>query len=209
VASAMNRRRSFLARYEGLGVIPIAMIGIGMVSIAGLSVLPLGDEWGFLASVLTVALIGGGVFLLFVYLTGYGAIWLSRKLATTTRLIAVEPEPPPPTEPIGRCPAWRVTLSDGPHTVYLEDDRASPKRLVCDGRWVDLVWPDHLGRAEAVFTVSGRRAVLSEAIKWWKLLVTLPLVLSTVSPRVEARHYLHVDGASVERLRVGPPVLSA
>ena len=149
MASAMNRRSSFPARYEGLGVIPIAMIGIGMVSIAGLSVLPLGDEWGFLASVLTVGLIGGGVFLLFVYLTGYGAIWLSRKLATTTRLIAVEPEPPPPTEPIGRCPAWRVTLSDGPHTVYLEDDRASPKRLACDGRWVDLVWPDHLGRAGA------------------------------------------------------------
>jgi len=196
----MNRS-SWLARYERLGIIPVSMLGLGccLAYVAE----PLGANWGGLAFVGGLAMIFVGVPLLFVYLIGYYAIKVLQRVGTTTGMVVGAPDPPPPLVPGARCPAWRVTLPDGPHTVYIGDDIPSPKRLACDGQWVELTWPRKWGKPEAAFTISGHRATLViapdagrtfSAKNWFGLGGVSSLVY---------RRDLHVDGASIEPLDAG------
>lgn len=118
----------------------------------------------------------------------------ARSVLITAGTVVAEPDPPPPLEPATRCPAWRVTLPDGPHTVNLDGASSLPQRLECDGQRVDLTWPSKWrGSPEAVFTISGHQARLVQRPDWRKTLQGggLPTVY---------RHDLRVEGASVEPL---------
>ena len=116
----------------------------------------------------------------------------TRRVLLETGMAVAEPDPPPALEPGARCPAWRVILPDGPHTVNLDGGSSLPTRLECDGHRVDLRWPfKWRGGPEAVFTISGRQARLVQRPDWRKTLQGggIPTVY----------HYdLRVEGASVE-----------
>jgi len=199
----MKRKSSFLATYERFSIIPLSMIalGIGLAFVAE----SLGAYWGGLAFVGALVLVFGGVLLLFLYFFVKVAVWFLQRVGTTTGLIVEEAEPPPPPEPVASGPSWRVTLPDGPHTVYLEDERLHASRLVCDGRFVEVTWPiAWRGSPKALFTISGHRATLVEAPDWrrtlrWYFGLGNLFGLGGGGPAVY-RHDLHVDGASVERL---------
>jgi hypothetical protein len=180
-------------------------LGFGLAFVAE----PLGAYWGNLAFLVALVMIFAGVPLLVLYLIVYGALWVLRKVGTTTGVVVVEEEPPPPAEPVSSGPSWRVTLPDGPHTVYLEDDRPQPKRLVCDGRWVELTWPRKWrGNAEGLFKVSGHPATLGVAPDWQRSLSLGSLIGAIgggAAAAVVFRHDLRVDGASVAPLAPEAP----
>lgn len=200
----MKRKSSLLVKYERPGWIPISMIFVGIV-LAYIAE-PLGAYWGQLAFLGALVLIFSGVPLLFLYLVVYVAIWILRRVGTTTGVIVEEPDLSPRPEPVATGPSWRVTLPDGPHRVSFENESPHPSRLVCDGRWVELTWPfKWRGRPEAVFTISGHRATLVEA----------PDLGRTISPKnlfglggpgsLRYRRDLRVDGATVEPHGVEAP----
>ena len=204
------RRLPLILEAIGYGLLGLWLVSLAIVWIAG----EVGDAgwWASdpgrsvsgLAFVAVLAGIPVGLVVAIVIVLARSA----RQILTATGMIVAEPDPPPPLEPATPGPAWRVTLPDGPHIVYVSDGVPNPKRLVCDGRWVEVTWPRKWGRAEGVFSLSGHRATLVGSPDWqrtfsWKRTVLIAL-LGGGYRDIAWSHDLRVDDAAVQPLTPEP-----